>query len=145
MGSVSRNTRVLVVDDEPVVHHAVRMILRRECEIVHKMSAEEALDDLESDLEAGAFALVLLDVRMPGVPDGVDFFRRLQHIDPSCAPAVVFMTGDPQIAASLHTTTRTRCLSKPFSAEELKSTVSELFAAPGGAAQTAEAPVSGRA
>jgi CheY-like chemotaxis protein len=119
--------RMLVVDDEPLVHRAVHMVLRREHEIVDKMSAEEALVDLEEELEQGKFDVVLLDVKMPGVPDGIDFFRRLQQIDPEHAPAVIFMTGDPNIAGALGETMRTRCLSKPFAASELREALDELF------------------
>ncbi len=120
--------RMLVVDDEPLVHRAVHMVLRREHEIVDKMSAEEALVDLEAELEQGKFDVVLLDVKMPGVPDGIDFFRRLQQIDPDFAPAVIFMTGDPHIANVLGETMRTRCLAKPFAASELREALDELFA-----------------
>ena len=90
-----KRTRMLIVDDEAIVHSAVRMILRRTVDIVDKMSAEEALRDLEGELEAGAFDIVLLDVKMPGVPDGVDFFRRLQEIDEAPAPAVMI---EPEMA-----------------------------------------------
>lgn len=121
-------TRLLIVDDEEIVHAAVRMTLRRDYDIVDKMSAEEALNDLEDELEAGAFDVVLLDVMMPGVPDGVDFFRRLQEIEPARAPAVLFMTGDPHVASVLGSTTKAVCLAKPFSGEDLKATLRSLLA-----------------
>ena len=117
---------MLIVDDEAIVHSAVRMILRRDVDIVDTMSAEEALRDLEGELEAGAFDIVLLDVKMPGVPDGVDFFRRLQEIDASRAPAVIMMTGDPHIAKVLGSSLRTTCLAKPFSSDELRAAVAAI-------------------
>lgn len=119
--------RMLIVDDEAIVHSAVRMILRREIEIVDKMSAEEADRDLAGELEAGGFDIVLLDVKMPGVPDGVDFFRQLQAIDPAHAPAVVMMTGDPHIAKVLGSSLRTTCLAKPFSGEELRAAINAVL------------------
>jgi CheY-like chemotaxis protein len=125
---VGQSRRLLVVDDEPIVHTAVRLVLRREFEIVDKMSAEDALDDLETELERGDFDIVLLDVRMPGVPDGVDFFRQLQQMDPARAPAVIFMTGDPHIASVLETTMRTTCLAKPFAADQLRAAIAEIRA-----------------
>ena len=39
--------RMLIVDDEAIVQSAMRVILRRTVDIVDKMSAEEALRDLE--------------------------------------------------------------------------------------------------
>ena len=38
---------MLIVDDEAIVHSAMRVTLRRTVDIVDKMSAEEALRDLE--------------------------------------------------------------------------------------------------
>ena len=118
---------MLIVDDEAIVHSAVRMILRRELDIVDKMSAEEADRDLAGALAAGEFDIVLLDVKMPGVPDGVDFFRQLQEIDPARMPAVVMMTGDPHIAKVLGASLRTTCLAKPFSADELRAAITAVL------------------
>jgi CheY-like chemotaxis protein len=118
--------KLLLVDDEPVVHRAVRLGLGGEFEIVTRMSVEEALADLEEPLDRGVFDVVFLDVRMPGVLDGADLFRRLQRIDPARAPSVVVMTGYSQIARMGGTTLRTTCLPKPFSAEELRRAISQL-------------------
>ena len=119
---------MLIVDDEPLVHAAVRRVLRHDLDIVEKLSAEDALEDLEDELESGDFDLVLLDVNMPGVPDGVDFYRRLRQIDPARAPAVIFMTGDPGAARALSDATRTKCLEKPFSMDELRKAIAEVVA-----------------
>jgi CheY-like chemotaxis protein len=112
--------KLLIVDDEKLVHDVVVRVLKRHIDIVNKLSAEEALHDLEADLDAGVFDVVLLDVRMPGIPDGVDFFRHLQTIDPARAPHVIFMTGDDHIVKFIGDTTKTPCLSKPFSIQELR-------------------------
>jgi len=117
--------RLLIVDDEPLVHKAVRTLLRRELEIVTKLSAEEALRDLGDEIAAGGFDVILLDVLMPGVPDGIDFFRRVQEM--SSAPAVIFMTGDIHIANVLGHTTRTAVLAKPFRGQELRDTIARLL------------------
>ena len=88
--------KLLIVDDEKLVHDVVVRALKRDIDITNKLSAEEALDDLEDELERGAFDVVLLDVRMPGVPDGIDFFRHLQRIDASserCRGRVVFQSA----------------------------------------------------
>ena len=121
--------KLLVVDDEKIVHDVVGRVLKRDIDIVNKLSAEEALNDLEDDLERGTFDVVLLDVRMPGIPDGVDFFRHIQTIDPSVAPKVIFMTGDDHIASVLGRTTNTRCLQKPFSIGELRAALAEYLVA----------------
>ncbi|MFO0736547.1 MAG: response regulator [Labilithrix sp.] len=119
--------KLLIVDDERLVHDVVARVLRRDIDITNKLSAEEALNDLEDELERGAFDVVLLDVRMPGVPDGVDFYRHLQRIDPARAPHVIFMTGDEHMASALGETTKTRCLTKPFSTSELREALSAFL------------------
>ena len=119
--------KLLIVDDEKLVHDVVGRVLKREIDITNKLSAEDALNDLEDELERGVFDVVLLDVRMPGVPDGVDFYRHLQTIDPQNAPHVVFMTGDDHIASVLGGTTKVRCLSKPFSTRELREALAEFL------------------
>lgn len=119
--------KLLIVDDEKLVHDVVGMALRREIDITNKLSAEAALHDLEDELERGAFDVVLLDVRMPGIPDGVDFFRHLQQIDPQHAPHVIFMTGDDHIASVIGRTTQTRCLAKPFSTSELREALADFL------------------
>lgn len=122
--------KLLIVDDEKLVHDVVVRALKRQIDITNKLSAEEALDDLEDDLENGVFDVILLDVRMPGVPDGVDFFRHIQGIAPEHMPAVIFMTGDDHIASVLGETTNTRCLSKPFTTLELREALGDFLEAP---------------
>lgn len=119
--------KLLIVDDEKMVHDVVVRLLKREIDITNKMSAEEALDDLEEELERGVYDVVLLDVRMPGVPDGVDFFRHLQRIDPEYAPHVIFMTGDDSILSVLGDTTKMPILAKPFSSSELREALGQFL------------------
>ncbi|MBX3264253.1 MAG: response regulator [Labilithrix sp.] len=114
--------KLLVVDDEPLIHNAIRTMLRRDFDIVEKMSAEQVVTDLGDDL--ASFDVVLLDVNMPGVPDGVDLFRRIERL--ARKPAVIFMTGDARIATVLPQTTHTRCLSKPFSGAALRDAIAEI-------------------
>lgn len=122
--------KLLIVDDEKLVHDVVVRALKRHIDITNKLSAEEALNDLEDDLEQGVFDVVLLDVRMPGVPDGVDFFRHIQGIDPQHMPTVIFMTGDDHIASVLGETTKTKLLSKPFTTIELREALADFLDAP---------------
>ena len=117
--------KLLVVDDEPIIHSAIQRLLRQDFDVVAKSSAEEAVTDLGDDL--ASFDVVLLDVNVPGVPDGVDLFRRLEQMDRG--PAVIFRTGDPHFAKVLPRTTQTRCLSKPFRSAELREAVAEVIEA----------------
>jgi CheY-like chemotaxis protein len=62
--------RVLIVDDEPGVRESLRILLKDTHEPVAVSSAPEAL----SQLAAGPFDLVLLDIVMPGI-DGLQLLR----------------------------------------------------------------------
>ncbi|MBX3216316.1 MAG: response regulator [Labilithrix sp.] len=116
--------KLLVVDDEPLVASAIRTILRRDFDIVEKGSAEQVVADLGDGI--ATFDVVLLDVNMPGVPDGVDLFRRIEQLERR--PAVIFMTGDAHIAKVLPQKTHTRCLAKPFSGAALRDAIAEVVA-----------------
>jgi DNA-binding NarL/FixJ family response regulator len=86
--------RVLVVDDQPVVRSATRLLLdaTREFEAVGEAAsgteALSAVDQLEPDL-------VLLDVRMPDM-DGIEAAERIRATHRSTV--VVLMSSDPRAA-----------------------------------------------
>lgn len=82
-----RPKRVLVVDDDAGVRDTVAANLELEgYDVVQAANGDEAL----AAAERAPFALVISDVRMPGI-DGVDTFRGLRKIQPGVA--VVLMTG----------------------------------------------------
>jgi DNA-binding response OmpR family regulator len=57
-------TRVLVVEDDPSVGAAIRMILNREvCDTVHALDAAEGMRAFESS----PFDLAIVDIFMPGI------------------------------------------------------------------------------
>ncbi len=76
-GTMSRNSRILVVDDDPSSTTTLELILRAGefREIVIASSADEAFEllDLEHEVEdrPPCFDLILLDVLMPGI-DGIE-------------------------------------------------------------------------
>jgi DNA-binding NarL/FixJ family response regulator len=86
--------RVLVVDDQPIIRSATRLLLDAtgEFEAVGEAAsgteALSAVDQLEPDL-------VLLDVRMPDM-DGVEAAKRIRATHGSTV--VVLMSSDPRAA-----------------------------------------------
>ena len=82
----SHSTRILVVDDEPRVLHAISRVLERDYEVHCAQSPPEALE------KAASFPpdLALLDVRMP-VMDGFELMRQLTAGNPELD--VILMTG----------------------------------------------------
>ncbi|MFC4726611.1 response regulator [Coralloluteibacterium thermophilus] len=91
--------RVLYVEDSRVVATATcRMLQRHGLEVVHAISAEEALERIQAAIaeEAPPVDVVLTDVYLKGALSGGDLLRRVREdfgLDKSLLPVVV-MTGD---------------------------------------------------
>jgi two-component system nitrogen regulation response regulator NtrX len=94
------NQRILVVDDEPGIRDALRMILEYEGYAVSAASSgEEAL----AELDANPPAAVLLDIKMPGI-DGLQVLDRI--VAREGAPPVLMISGHGDIATAVESTRR---------------------------------------
>ena len=121
-------SRVLVVDDEPAIRHAVGRLLRRQgFEAVTAATAGEAL----AALETAAVHAVLLDYHLPGM-SGADLGVEIVTRWPALAGRLVFVSGDPLLTEdSLPAACRgARLIPKPFDLAELATMVRALLAAP---------------
>jgi signal transduction histidine kinase len=86
----SSHPRVLVVDDTPANLLALSAILEPlQCEVVEARSGPAALQQAEQDAD---FAVVLLDVMMPGM-DGFETLARLRQLTAGQPPPVVLLTA----------------------------------------------------
>ncbi len=104
--------RVLVVDDEDLVRRVVADMLQHAgYDVVSAADGGEALEKLE---ELG-FALMVLDLRMPGL-SGEDVLRRAREISPRTR-VVCFSGTDVEVEGA------DAILPKPVGAEELLETV----------------------
>jgi len=112
-------TRVLVVDDDPGVRYTLREIL-----VSEGLAVDEAADGAEAlaKLEAQPAALVVTDLRMPGM-DGMELLRRLVARAP--APRVVVITahGSERQAVEAMKAGAHDYFRKPFENEELLAVV----------------------
>ena len=80
---------ILVVDDEEAIGRLFKGTLERsEYQVSQAFNGEEAM----WHLERSDFALIFLDLRMPGM-DGVETFRRIREINTQVP--VVIITGFP--------------------------------------------------
>jgi two-component system KDP operon response regulator KdpE len=105
---------VLVVDDEPQIRRALRLVLRANGYDVAEVDCGEAALD---SLVAHPFDLMILDLVLPDV-DGVEVCRRLREW--SRVPVVVLSAlGEEEVKVRALDEGADDYLTKPFSAPEL--------------------------
>lgn len=118
------NSRVLVVDDEAAIRHAVARLLRREgWEVITAATGGEAL----AALEMRPAAAVLLDYHLPGM-SGADLGAEIVRRWPEMSSRLLFVSGDPGLTpAGLPAACRgARLMAKPFDLLELAAEVRTL-------------------
>lgn len=118
--AVAPGARVLLVEDNPINAMLARTLLTREgCGVDHARAGEEAV----AALKVGAYDLILMDMRMPGI-SGVEATRRLRKLG----------VGTPVVALTANTfeDDRQACLAagmndflvKPLSPDALRAVLS---------------------
>jgi len=120
-----RTTRVLVVDDEPLVASAARRLLARSHEVQVAHCGRSAL----LLIDTARFDAVLCDLMMPNMT-GIELHARLREIRPELAERMVFLTGgvfDEEAERFLEAHARW-CMGKPFDPGALVALVAERIA-----------------
>ncbi len=114
---------VLVVDDDDMVRRLVRTVLQADgYEVLEASGGDQALELLER----AEPAVVVLDVRMPGI-DGVETCRRLDH---ERVKVVMLTAGDdPGVEAECRRAGADAFLTKPFSSLHLLDVIDDLVPA----------------
>lgn len=117
--------RVLVIDDEPAVRHALERSLRYfGYEVVSAAGGDSAYEILQHD----RFDIVLLDIRMP-LMSGDTLFVAITRRWPELRERVILMTGDPENAMegwSAELKNRP-LLAKPFTLDTLTSCLASVL------------------
>jgi CheY-like chemotaxis protein len=119
-------SRILVVDDEPLIAKAVSRTLGAEHDVVTLLSAGDALQRI---VAGERFDVILCDLMMPQVT-GMDMFHELQKLAPEQAARMVFLTGGAFTATArtfLETIPNPR-MEKPFSPHSLIRLINDLLA-----------------
>jgi two-component system, cell cycle sensor histidine kinase and response regulator CckA len=117
--------KILVIDDDPLVVQTMQRMLRIHT-VVSITDAREALALLA---RGESFDLIFSDVVMPWMT-GIQLYERLLVEAPDAVAHVVFLTGgavDAQMSDFL-AVVRNVCLTKPFSAHELRAFVQQRLA-----------------
>jgi PAS domain S-box-containing protein len=115
--------RVLVIDDDPAVGRALRLVLAEEHEVDVLTNARHALERLRGGERYG---VILCDVMMPEL-SGMDFHRELTQSHPELAADIIFLTGG---AFTLGAREFLDCvpnprLSKPFKWTDLRALIGQ--------------------
>ena len=133
-GPATNPRRALLVDDEPVIRHALRRFFQRHgWEVDEAEDGAVALDRLmgpdgaSETRQAGAYTVIISDLRMPGV-SGIDLYERLAAKRPELLQRLILSTGDAVSPEAADFLRRSRCpvLNKPFGLAELKGLVSRI-------------------
>ncbi len=113
-------SNILVIDDDPAVRSAFKLILEEDSFSVRE--AENGLQGIEMTL-AERPDLIFLDLRMPGI-DGVETLRRLKAIDETLNVYIVtaFATEYMDQLKSIHEEGfQFELASKPLSSEQIRN------------------------
>lgn len=112
--------KILLVDDERNVLDGYRRTLSREFKLETAEGAQEAL---AMAAEKGPYAVVISDMRMPGM-DGVQLLSRVKKISPDTIRVMLTGTTDRDTAINAINEGRIfRFLNKPCSKELMASTI----------------------
>ncbi|MBX2796687.1 MAG: response regulator [Myxococcales bacterium] len=120
---VRMSARVLLVDDTPMVGHALRRALDQHV-VTYCCDVRSAMEELDRE----RFDVALVDLRMPH-EGGIDFHQQVLSRHPKMGLRVVFLSGaftDDDLAyIEEH---QLRWVRKPVGAEQLRNLVQELTA-----------------
>jgi two-component system, NtrC family, sensor kinase len=122
--SEAQDSRVLVIDDEPMMGTTLRMALAEDHEVVFVQSGEAARELLQRDRH---FDAIVCDLMMPDV-SGMDLHRWLDERDAELASRMIFMTGGAYTEASRRFlgSVDNPQIQKPFDVSELLDLVGRI-------------------
>jgi HD-like signal output (HDOD) protein len=121
----SPRKRILFVDDEPNVLDGLRRMLfsaRKRWDMVFVTGADEAMKALALE----PFDILVTDMRMPGT-DGAELLDQVVKYYPEMVRLVLSGQGDA-VTAARSAKTAHQYLTKPCSADTLKTTLERIFA-----------------
>ena len=105
---------ILVVDDDPGIREAFRLVLEEEYELVEAADGPEALRIVQTS----PVDLVLLDVRLPGM-DGIEVLERIKAIDEHVEVVLVTAVQTVRAAVAAMKLGALDYLTKPFEEDEI--------------------------
>ena len=124
--------RALLVDDEPVIRQALRRFFSRMgWDVDEAENGTQALRLLLGDatvgVEAREYAVVISDLRMPGI-SGMELHARVAQARPELLRRFILSTGDSVSSEAADFLRHSSCpvLNKPFELAELRALVARV-------------------
>jgi len=116
--------KILIVDDAgPVVVLCVNVLQALGYAVKGANRGEAALELMRKE----PFDLMVLDYKMPGMT-GFEVFQQARTLDPEMAVVLVTGHGTPEIINEANRMGFSAILLKPFTSDELRSTVEKVLA-----------------
>ena len=118
------------MDDEAMIREmAASMLELLGHEVVSVADGEEAIQAYGRALEQGApFALVIMDLTIPGGMGGRETLVRLREIDPEVRAVVSSGYANDPVIASFQEHGFAATMAKPYDIDTLQRTLDKLFA-----------------
>jgi len=114
---------ILIVDDEKSIRLALSMSLEKlEIPVETAASGKEALERLAQ----GAYGLMLLDLRLPGI-DGMEVLRQVSQQRPEIKVIIITAYGSIDLAVEAMKLGAVDFLQKPFDANQVREMVRRIL------------------
>ena len=120
--------RVLVMDDEPAIRAMAGQLLEfLGYEVAYANDGAEALDEYQAALDAGRpFAVVIMDLTIPGGMGGKEAIEKLLEIDPRAKAIVSSGYSNDAIMADFGSYGFKEVVAKPYSVHELEQVMARV-------------------
>ena len=116
---MNKQTRILVVDDEPKLCHLIEELLKLEgCRVDVSISNMEALQMIKKN----KYQMLITDLKMPGI-DGLELIQKARELNPEIRTIII--TGSETVETAVQSLKHEidDDIKKPFSIVELKKVV----------------------
>jgi DNA-binding response OmpR family regulator len=119
---VVKQTKILVVDDEPTICSLMRVFLSQHGYQVHTASSgEDALNIFDESTPD----IVLLDISMPGMR-GIDVLKQIKSLKSNCGVIMLSAYGDDETIQEAINLGAFCYIQKPMELVELRGRLEEL-------------------
>ncbi|MDP6775358.1 MAG: response regulator [Candidatus Latescibacteria bacterium] len=128
---MGQTLRILLVDDEDIVLHALGSFLRA---LGHQTDDAQRGEEALETLERGGYDLVMVDVKMPEM-DGFEFLERARRDNPELPIVMMAGHGDPESVRRAKEMGAIDFMCKPFRLVDLEMVVAKAIGTSGASSE----------